>query len=460
MKAKDVKIGLEIHIQLNTRSKLFCSCSAHWLERENTHICPICTGQPGAKPAGVNKKAIIQALKAAYLLHAEIKREVIFQRKHYFYPDLPSNYQRTSTPIATKGKIGQVTIEEMHIEEDPGRYHLKEGLVDYNRSGIPLIEIVTAPDISSPEEAKAFLTRLRDLLIYADIMREGQESVVRADVNVSIAGGERVEIKNVNSFSNVVEAIKSEIKRQENLLAQGLRVERETRHFDESSGATFRLRRKETADDYRYIPDPDILPLQICEEWIKQAKESVGEHPDIRLKKMVEKYGLAQQDAKRLMSEKELADAFEELAKKLPAEKSAHFLLTILRKQLNYRNLMFRQSGLSAKALSEALGLFLKGEISDDGLESIVITMLDEQKHDVERIVEEKHLLIIKDEKELETLVKQVIESERKAVADLKQGQDKALFYLVGKVMRLTHGRADPKKVGALIKQVIYHGEN
>ncbi len=449
---EDVKIGLEIHVQLSTKSKLFCPCSAHWLDEPNKHICPICTSQPGSKPAGINKKAIIQALKVAYLLNAKIQDGFLFQRKHYFYPDLPSNYQRTSTPIAVDGNLLDVGIVEMHIEEDPGRYHLKEGLVDYNRSGIPLIEIVTSPSIHSPEQANEFLTTLKRWLVYADVMKGGQECVVRADVNVSIGGGARVEIKNVNSFSNVVEAIKSEVKRQESILAQGLNVEQETRHFDEGSGTTFRLRRKETADDYRYVPDPDLLPISLCQEWLEEAKKELGEHPGHRLQRLIQQYNLDENDAERIMAEKELADVFEEMAKELDAKKSASFLTTFVKKQLNYRNLLFRQSGLSSKGLTKLLSLFLENKISDDGMERVLIKMIEEKRNDVEMLVKELDVLVITNEEFISKMIEEVFEKERHACEDFRKGNKKALFYLIGKVMELTKGKVDPKKVGDMIK--------
>ncbi len=451
-----VKIGLEIHVQLNTQTKLFCPCSADWAASEPNHnICPVCTAQVGSKPFGVNKRAVIQALKIAYLLRADVEPRFYFNRKHYFYPDLPSNYQRTSIPIAKNGILEGVRFWEMHVEEDPGRYDLKNGPVDYNRAGVPLIEIVTAPEIKSPEHADVFLLKLRRYLMYANAMRKG-DGVVRVDVNVSIPGGARVEIKNVNSFSNVVRAIKSEIKRQKNLVDQGYEVEQETRHFDENSGVTFRLRRKETADDYRYVLDPDLLPVEVERSWIEEAEKEVGPHPEDRLAALSQKCGVDAEELERIMSEKELVDTFEYLiVHGSDPHRALYFLLTWVKKQINYRNLLFRESGLRADQLSTLCNYYGEGKITDDVVETVLIKMLDDGIPDVDAYIKENDLFVVHDEDVVKTVISNVIKKYGKAVEDYKKGEHKALYFLVGKVMEQTKGTVDPHQVADVMKRMI-----
>ncbi|MEM3372585.1 MAG: Asp-tRNA(Asn)/Glu-tRNA(Gln) amidotransferase subunit GatB, partial [Candidatus Anstonellales archaeon] len=286
---REVIIGLEIHLQLNTQSKLFCTCSTNYQKDPNTNICEICTSQPGSKPMAINKKAIEYVIKLAKALNAQVitDRKIYIQRKHYFYPDLPSNYQRTSLPIAVNGMLDNIRIREIHLEEDPGRYDIRTGLVEYNRCGNPLIEIVTEPDFKSAEQTKRFLEKLAILLDYLEITRR-EEGSMRVDANISLKGSNRVEIKNINSFRGVITALNYEITRQNTLLKQNLKVERETRHFDEGQGITIGSRKKETVDDYRYIPDPDLVPIVISKEMLEKIQ--LPELPEQKIERLQKEY--------------------------------------------------------------------------------------------------------------------------------------------------------------------------
>lgn len=464
-----IKIGLEIHVQLNTKSKLFCECStAYSKAKPNENICEICTSQPGAKPMKINSEAIKKVLKVAKILNAKpkINRPIYFLRKHYFYPDLPSGYQRTSEPIAIDGKLENVTIKEIHLEEDPGRYEIKKGYVDYNRSGVPLAEIVTNPEIKSAEEAKRILEKFEKYLRYFNILSEEVGSI-RIDANISLENMARVEIKNINSFENVFNALVFEIKRQKNLIDQGQKIYSETRHFDENSGITVRLRKKETAEDYRYIPDPDIEAFLISPQEFEIIEREINELPEERAKRLVNIYQIDYKNAEVICSEKELADAFEEVAKekKFNIQKFSNWIRGPLKKQLNYRNLKFRECGLSARDLEKLYELFATNKVSDHGLEALLIDVLNlvvEEKSkgkekieiDIEKIYENSEINKKVDEKELIFYCEKVIEENIKAVNDYLNGNQKSLFFLIGKVLS-KFKKEDAKKIAEIIKKII-----
>lgn len=464
-------IGLEIHVQLNTSAKLFCECPTNYGHAEpNTNICPICSGQPGAKPMGANRQAISHVLKIAKMLGAkpELEKDVFVQRKHYFYPDLPSGYQRTSKPVARNGKLDGIGIWEVHFEEDPGRYELKKGFVDYNRSGVPLAEIVTAPDMRSPEDAREFLGKLESYLRYFNVIKD-EVGTMRIDANVSLEGGARVEVKNINSFSNVYDALSFEIKRQKTQMEQGVKVVQETRHFDENSGITIRLRKKETADDYRYVPDPDIPPLVISAADWKAAEREVGELPDARATRIAKEHKIALEDAKVLTIEREFADAYEQLAKKFEPQKFANWMRGPLRKQLNYRNLLFRTSGLNAKHAGGLYEMFSTGKITDKAADAILIRMLDtdilvkaresgrymELKDMPHNIARDLGLLKTSDAGAVRAACEETVKENPKAVEDFKAGNAKSVFFLVGKAMQKTRGTADARELEKMIKEII-----
>ena len=441
-------IGLEIHVQLNTKSKLFCESANDPLAEPNTNICEVCTAQPGAKPLPPNAEALRLAYNAAYLLSCKLKSSFYFMRKHYFYPDLPAGYQRTSTPIGEEGSLAGVRIREVHIEEDPGRYELRKGLVDYNRAGVPLIEIVTEPDIGSPEQAESFLRELERGLRYYNIIKK--DGNVKVDANVSIEGHERVEVKNINSFENVAEALRYEVKRQLSAIEEGKEIVRETRHFDEAKGITKSLRRKETALDYRYMPDPDLLPVEYD---VDDILPSFGERPWERAERFVKVLRVEEKPAQVLTQSKALSDLFDFLASTLPPAKAANWLVGPFKKQLNYRGLDPEDSPLSKEDVRSLASLYFEGKISDDAMETILIKMLDEGGKPEE--IAKKENLFKMDESALEEAVRKVVEANPKAVEDFKKGESKALSFLVGQVMRETKGRADPKKAKEILGSLL-----
>ncbi len=436
---KMVKIGLEIHVQLKTNKKLFCECSADYLSaEENRNICEICTGQPGAKPMGVNKKALENLLKISLALGCTIKNKVFFQRKHYFWPDLPSGYQRTSKPIAVNGKLGKIRIREIHLEEDPGRYDLREGKVDYNRSGIPLAEIVTEPDISSPEEAREFLEELAKIIEYLDAGREEPGSS-RVDANISV-DETRVEVKNINSFSGVYSALSYEIFRQKDMIAKGKKIERETRHYDEKTEKTFPLRKKEVEEDYRYFPDPDIPPIFIDQEFIEKIKKEIPELPTQKKERFVKEYKIREREADILVSEIEIANLFEKMAKKYDPIKLSFWIVGPLKKQLNYRNLKLKDSKLNYDDLVCIFDDFYNKKITDDGMETALIKILDEKVRYSEI---RESLLKVTDLSEIEKVIDDVLSKNENAVMDYKSGNEKVMNFLIGQVMRRLSGRGD-----------------
>ncbi len=454
-----VKIGLEIHVQLNTKAKLFCNCPNPAADAEpNTVICEVCTAQPGTKPLPPNEEAFRLALLAAHMLSCKLQPSTFFMRKHYFYPDLPSGYQRTSKPIGKDGKLADVGIWEIHVEEDPGRYELKKGLLDYNRSGVPLIEVVTAPEFKSLEQVKHFLLLFEKGLTYYGIKKE--DGVIKADVNVSVAGGQRVEVKNVNSYENILAAIAYEIKRQKRLIEEGKTVEMETRHFDEAKGTTKRLRTKESEADYRYMPDPDLLEVPLEELAKATLKDELIERPWERAERFIEEYGIPKEAAEELTWEKASADLFEYMisdrdgSKKIEPRKAANWMRTTLKKQLNYRSISFSHIPISFKDVKEIATMFFSNEISDDGAETLLIKMLDERLKDARALAKKLNLFLMKED-ELSNTVDKVIDEQRKAVGDYRQGEKRALAFLIGQIMQMTKGRADPKRAKELLEKRI-----
>ncbi|MEE9564802.1 MAG: Asp-tRNA(Asn)/Glu-tRNA(Gln) amidotransferase subunit GatB, partial [Candidatus Hydrothermarchaeaceae archaeon] len=309
-------IGFEIHEQINTPTKLYCDCPTNYRDvPPNTNICEVCTGMPGSKPFPVNQNAIDTVIEIAMMLNCEIIKDPVYvQRKHYDYPDLPSGYQRTSLPLGKNGNLLGVGIWEVHLEEDPGKYDPVSGKVDYNRSGVPLVEIVTAPEIYSPKEGRNFMRELVKVLRYTGKVRT-EGGTMRMDTNISLEGGGRVEIKNINSVKGAYKALNFEITRQKNLMRRGRTVKRETRAFLEAQMITKTMRAKEEADDYRYIPDPDIPPLLVFDEKMSAIRGIMQEAPHLKEERFIRDYAVKADDAKIIASELELANAFEKIAK-------------------------------------------------------------------------------------------------------------------------------------------------
>lgn len=449
-----MKCGLEIHVQLETDSKLFCTCHTNYQEASpNTNICFVCLNQPGAKPYPPNQKAMEGAIKIALMLGCKISDDVTyFMRKHYNYPDLSSGYQRTSIPIGYEGDLNGVRIREVHIEEDPGQYKPDMGIVDFNRSGIPLIEIVTEPDMNSPEEARIFLRELIRVLEYSGNARG--EGTMRADVNISLEGGKRVEIKNINSIKGAYKALKFEMVRQKNLINRGVTIKQETRAFLESQMITVSMRLKEEAEDYRYIPDPDLPPMMAKEDQIQNIKEKMPEPPHIKTQRFVEQYGIEKEHAKVLTSELELADAFEEVAKHVNPSFAALWMRDELKRVIYYNKMTFAQSGITPSQITELLKMIKDKKITTKAAKRIIENMPNNPSTP-KQIAEELGLIGVIEDEGIIKAAKQAIDENPKAVEDYKNGKKESLNYLVGQVMRLTRGKAEPSKTLELLKKYI-----
>lgn len=443
--------GLEIHVQLNTNSKLFCSCPTNYQSApNNTNICHVCLNQPGAKPYPPNQSVLDKAIKVALMLGCEISDEVIyFMRKHYDYPDLSSGYQRTSVPVGIKGELNGVRIHEIHVEEDPGQYKPDRGTVDFNRSGIPLIEIVTEPDMKSPEEARNFLNELVRVLNYSGCTRG--EGTMRADVNISIEGGKRAEVKNVNSIRGAYKVLKFELIRQKNILRRGGEVQQETRAYLESQMITVPMRSKEDADDYRYIPDPDLPPLVIDSEHVEEIREVMPEPAHLKSARFVEQYGIDEADAKVLTSELELADAFEEVCEKVDAKTAARLMRDELKRVLHYNKIQFSESKITSADIIELIELIDSKQVTPEAAHKLIEQMPGNDKTPTE-IGKEMDIIGVVEDDAVIKAVDQAIEENPKAVTDYKNGKENAVNFLVGQVMRLTRGKANAGETNKMIK--------
>lgn len=446
--------GLEIHVQLETESKLFCDCPTNYQEAPiNTNICPVCLNQPGAKPHPTNEKALENALMIALMLNCEIDQGVTyFMRKHYDYPDLPSGYQRTSVPIGINGELNGIRIREIHVEEDPGQFKPDRGTVNFNRSGIPLVEIVTEPDIKSPEEARNFLNELIRVLQYSGGARG--EGTMRADVNISINGGNRVEMKNVNSIKGAYRALIFERNRQKRNLERGVETKQETRAYVESQMITTAMRLKEDADDYRFITDPDLPPMQISDEKIQKVLDTMPEAPHNKVKRFVKDYNIDEETAKVLTSELDLAISYEEVVKEIDPVFAAKWMRDELKRVLTYNKLDFASSEISVESLIELLNMIQSKEITVKAGQRIIEQMPNNEKSP-KAIAEELGLLGVVKDDEILAAVKQAIEENPKAVDDYLSGQKASINFLVGQVMRLTRGKADPGETVKLLKENI-----
>ncbi len=442
-----VIIGLEIHEQLLTNRKLFCDCATNYRDASpNDNVCPICSAQPGSKPMGINVHAFESVIKIASALDCKVitDKEIYMQRKHYFYPDLPNNYQRTSTPVAIDGKLNGVGISEVHFEEDPGRYNLRTGEVDLNRCGIPLIEIVTEPDMRSPDEARGFLKELHNILDFLEVARL-EEGTMRVDANISLEGGSRVEVKNINSFKGVYKALKYEIMRQKNLLKRGKAVLMETRHFDENQMITTSLRKKETVEDYRYIPDPDVPPITIKKNFVEKIEKELPELPKMMKERFVKQYPIPERDAKVLTSEKPMARLFEEVASKFNPQLAAYWIKDELRKELNYKGLSFHDISFDPSDILDLLKIVDSNVITREMGKEVLKKMVEERKK-AKDIIDELEIKKI-DTADISDIISRVIKENEQAVKDYREGKLEALNFLVGQVMKHTKGRVDPREV-------------
>lgn len=498
------KIGLEIHGYLNTKEKLFCNCEAiHGakLTKPNENICPICTGQPGSKPMPPNKRAIDKSIKIALILNCKINSELVWMRKHYDWADLPKGYQNTisgahAIPLGKNGNLLGIRIRECHLEEDPASWNPKTGEIDYNKSGSPLIEIVTEPDFKSAEEVTEWIKQLKLTLEY--IKAIDKNSGLKADVNISLPEfkGERVEVKNINSIKNIRSAIEYEIERQKN--PNETSKKQETRMFDESKGKTIKMRSKELAEDYRFIPDPDLHPIRLKKDRINLIKKSLPETPQKKLKKLLNQYKIPERYAKVLSNRLDLAEFFEEVISKTTEKKKTREKSTENKKTENKKTKDEKTEDKKAKSKKEKCG---KDEIVSPLLVSKWISIellrvlkskkvsLDDEEINIEpdhfvellnmlqkkRITEQQAKKMIMDwipnshspyeklkgkekisnEKEIEVLVSKVIKQNPKAIDDFKKGKENALNFLIGQIMKETKGRADNQIVKKILKTKI-----
>ena len=464
-------IGLEVHCQLKTKTKVWCSCNADYdNEAPNVSTCPICTGQPGALPK-LNEEVLNYAIKAALALDCEINGESQFDRKNYFYPDSPKNYQITQyfKPYAENGKLHIVTnsgkesevgIERIQIEEDTAKsiHTASESLLNYNRASVPLIEIISKPEIKNAEEAYAYLNTLKDRLKYTKVSDVSMElGSLRCDANVSVRKkgdtvlGTRTETKNLNSFKAVVRAIEYETNRQIEVIENGGRVVQETRLWDEEQGVTRPMRSKEEAMDYRYFPEPDLPRVIISDDRLEKVRKDMPEFADEKAKRFIGEYNLNDKEAATLAGELDLAEYYEAIVKESGEPKlSANWMLTEVLRVLKEKNIGIEKFSVSSGNIAKLIKLIKANVISSKIAKEVFELLLLEDK-DPEIIVKEKGLIQITDNSEIEKIVEQVLEENQQSVEDYKAGKSNALKYLVGQAMRLSKGKANPQMINELI---------
>jgi aspartyl-tRNA(Asn)/glutamyl-tRNA(Gln) amidotransferase subunit B len=475
----EVVIGLEIHVQLLTVSKMFCACPVTFGAPPNTLICPVCLGLPGSLPV-LNRKAVELGLRTAEALNCTVQPASQFHRKNYYYPDLPKNYQITQykykvhPPLATDGGLEiptetgrrRIGIRRVHLEEDTGRLvhaerdgQVRYSLIDFNRSGVPLMEIVTEPELHSPQEARVFLARLRALLQAIDVSTgKMEEGSLRCDANVSLrrhgaALGIRTEVKNMNSLRSVERALAYEVERQQAVLARGRAVDQETRHWDERRGITFAARTKEEAQDYRYFPEPDLVPIAVSSQWVSQVRASLPELPDAKRRRYVETYGLSEYNADLLTSSAAMARFFEETVRLIPQPKVVcNWLVGDITAYLNAAGKEIDQLPVTPTHLAELLQLVERGQISGRTAKEIVTDMLAGGQRP-EAIVAERGLGQISDAAALGRVVDEVLAEHVGPAADYRAGKTQVLTFLVGQVMKKTQGRANPELVNRLLRE-------
>ncbi len=465
----EVIIGLEVHAELSTKTKIFCSCPTDFGGAPNTHTCPICMAMPGTLPV-LNEKVVEYAVKAGLATNCTISRDSKNDRKNYYYPDLPKSYQisQYDKPLCENGEVeietknGKKTIriERIHIEEDAGKLNHDEfgggSLVDLNRAGVPLIETVSRPDMRSAEEAEAYLRKLKSIFEYIEVSDcKMQEGSLRADVNVSVRKpgeplGTRTEMKNMNSFRSIVRAIDYEVERQIDVIENGGKVIQETLRWDDVSGKTFPMRDKEDAQDYRYFPDPDLVAIKLSEEYIENIKKSLPELPESRKQRYLEEYKLSEKDANLITSSKYLSDLFEQATAICNNAKAVNnWIISDISRILNETEMEPIQIPFDSNQLGKLVVLIDNGTISSS-IGKKVLVELFENPRDPEEIIKEKGWIQISDEGAIKEVVLKVLESNPQSIADYKGGKDKALGFLVGQAMKETKGKANPQMLNKM----------
>ncbi|PID73313.1 MAG: Asp-tRNA(Asn)/Glu-tRNA(Gln) amidotransferase GatCAB subunit B [Desulfobacterales bacterium] len=465
-------IGLEVHAQMKTHTKIFCSCATAFGAEPNRHTCPVCTGMPGALPV-LNRKVVAYGIKLALATGCAINPVSRFARKNYFYPDLPKNYQvsQYELPLCEHGYLDiqvaenqkRIGITRIHMEEDAGKliHDPREPVsrVDYNRTGTPLLEIVSEPDMRSPEEAGAYLRKLHSIVRYLDICDGNmEEGSFRCDANVSIMPegaeqfGTRTEVKNLNSFKHVEKAIAYEIMRQREVIEDGREVVQETRLYDPNSGVTRSMRGKEEAHDYRYFPDPDLLPVEISTDWIEEVRSSLPELPDARKARYILGHGLSSYDAEVLTAGPEIAEFFEEcLSHSADAKQAANWIMGPLLGLLHQKGLEISASPVSPEDLAGLLALLEKGVISGKIAKTVFEDMASTGKT-AEAIVDEKGLKQVSDTGSIEPVIDRIIAANPSQVKEFRNGKTRLMGFFVGQVMKETRGKANPQVVNQLLK--------
>ena len=466
-------IGLEVHVELKTDSKIFSPSPAHFGAEPNTNTNVIDLGYPGVLPV-VNKRAVEWGMKAAMALNMTVARESKFDRKNYFYPDNPKAYQisQFDQPIGENGWIDievngetkRIGITRAHLEEDAGKLTHKNGysLVDLNRQGTPLIEIVSEPDIRTPEEAYAYLEKLRSIIQYIEVSDvKMEEGSMRCDANISIRPygqdefGTKTELKNLNSFTFVKKGLEYEEKRQEQVILAGGTIEQETRRFDETTGATKLMRVKEGSDDYRYFPEPDIVPMVISDEWMEEVRKTIPELPDARQKRYQEELGLPAYDAHVLTLTKEMSDMFEKTVSLGADPKLAsNYLMVDVNAYLNKVQKELSETKLTAEGLAGMIKLINDGTISSK-IAKKVFAELIEHGGDAEKIVKEKGLVQVSDSGQLLAWVNEALDNNPKSIEDYKNGRDRAIGFLVGQIMKASKGQANPQMINKMLLEEI-----
>lgn len=472
----EVVIGLEVHTELKTESKIFCGCSTKFGSEQNTNVCPVCLGLPGVLPV-LNEKVVDFAVRTGLALNCQILPFSKFDRKNYYYPDLPKNFQTSQSdlPIAVNGYLDievngetkRIGITRVHMEEDAGKLvhagtiaRSDYALVDYNRTGVPLLEIVSEPDIRSAEEAKAYLEKLKAILQYIDVSDcKMEEGSLRCDANISLRPmgatqlGTKAELKNMNSFRSVQRGIEYEVERQAEVLDEGGRVIQETRSWDDGKGITISMRSKEQAHDYRFFPEPDLVPIVVDPARVEEIRTNLPELPDARKIRLVNSHGLSSYDAEVLTASRAMADYFDQVVKLgADAKAAANWLMGDLSKHLNAGETTIDECLVIPERLAGLLALLDKGTISSKIAKTVFEEMWASGKT-AETIVQEKGLVQISDEGAIIAVVEAVIAASPQSVADYQAGKERAIGFLVGQVMKQTKGRANPELVNKLLRE-------